>query len=110
MTLLAALQGHVATFQTAGRLCVGFSGGADSHALLHALVTLSRSARLPAIEAIHINHGLHIEAGHWAEHCAQVAAELQVGFTLEAVQVHTQASPESQARVARYRAFEKHLG
>jgi tRNA(Ile)-lysidine synthase len=110
MTLLAALQGHVATFQTAGRLCVGFSGGADSHALLHALVTLSRSVRLPAIEAIHINHGLQIEAGHWAEHCAQVAAELQVGFTLEAVQVDTQASPESQARVARYRAFEKHLG
>ncbi len=109
MTLLAALQGHVATFRTASRLCVGFSGGADSHALLHALVTLSRSERLPAIEAIHINHRLQIDAGFWAEHCAQVAAELKVGFTLEAVQVDTQASPESQARVARYRAFEKHL-
>lgn len=110
MTLLAALQGHVATFQTADRLCVGFSGGADSHALLHALVTLSRSERLPAIEAIHINHGLQVDADHWAEHCAQVAAGLKVGFTLESVQVDTQASPESQARVARYRAFEKHLG
>ena len=110
MTLLAALEGHVATLQRADRLCVGFSGGADSHALLHALATLSRSERLPAIEAIHINHGLQIDAGSWAEHCAQVAAELKVGFTLERVHVDTHASPESQARVARYRAFEKHLG
>jgi len=110
MTLLAALKGHLATFQTAGRLCVGFSGGTDSHSLLHALVMLSHQERLPAIEAIHVDHGLQIDAGHWAEHCAQVAAELKVGFTLETVQVDTQASPESQARVARYRAFEKHLG
>ena len=109
MTLLAALKGHVATFQTADRLCVGFSGGTDSHALLHGLVTLSHQERLPAIEAIHVNHRLHIQADYWAEHCAQVAAELQVGFTLETVQVDTQASPESQARVARYCAFEKHL-
>ena len=43
---------------------VGFSGGADSTALLHALSSISHKLDVP-LTAVHINHGLHDDAGAW---------------------------------------------
>ena len=62
MALLPALIAQLDSLQTASRIFVGFSGGADSHSLLHALVELSRREALPPIIALHINHGLHEDA------------------------------------------------
>ena len=109
MALLTALIAQLASLQTAGRLCVGFSGGADSHSLLHALVELSRGVALPPIIALHINHGLHDDANAWAAHCAGVASDLGVEFHERVVSVDAGASPEAQARDARYTAFESFL-
>jgi len=109
MALLQALISQRASLQGAERLCVGFSGGADSHSLLHALAELSQRETLPPIVALHVNHGLHGNADAWAMHCGKVASELGVGFHQEVVSVEAAASPEAQARDARYRAFEAFL-
>jgi tRNA(Ile)-lysidine synthase len=109
MALLPALIAQIDSLQTASRIFVGFSGGADSHSLLHALVELSRRQALPPIIALHINHGLHEDANAWAAHCASVASCLGVEFHERAVSVDAGASPEAQARDARYTVFESFL-
>lgn len=109
MALLPALIAQIDSLQTASRIFVGFSGGADSHSLLHALVELSRREALPPIIALHINHGLHDDANDWSAHCATVASDLGVEFYERVVSVDAGASPEAQARDARYSVFESFL-
>ncbi|MEC7518012.1 MAG: tRNA lysidine(34) synthetase TilS [Pseudomonadota bacterium] len=109
MALLPALIAQIDSLQTASRIFVGFSGGADSHSLLHALVELSRREALPPIIALHINHGLHEDANDWSAHCAAVASDLGVEFHERVVSVDAGASPEAQARDARYSVFESFL-
>ncbi|MEC7959160.1 MAG: tRNA lysidine(34) synthetase TilS [Pseudomonadota bacterium] len=109
MALLPALIAQIDSLQTASRIFVGFSGGADSHSLLHALVELSRREALPPIIALHINHGLHEDANDWSAHCAAVASDLGVEFHERVVSVGAGASPEAQARDARYSVFESFL-
>ena len=109
MALLPALIAQLDSLQTASRIFVGFSGGADSHSLLHALVELSQTEALPPIIALHINHGLHEETNAWAAHCASVASGLGVEFHERIVSVDAGASPEAQARDARYTVFESFL-
>lgn len=91
-------------------LIVAYSGGLDSHVLLHALGQLRATAGWP-IRAVHINHGLHPDAGRWAEHCAHVCAELTVALDVEAVVVAAVGDygVEEAARRARYAALARHV-
>ena len=109
MALLPALIAQLTSLKTASRLCVGYSGGIDSHCLLHALVELSLREALPPIIALHVNHGLHEDASAWATHCAAVASDLGVEFHERVASVDVGASPEAQARDARYAVFESFL-
>ncbi len=109
MALLPALIAQLDSLQAASRIFVGFSGGADSHSLLHALVELSGREALPPIIALHINHGLHEDATDWAAHCAAVASNLGVAFHERVASIDAGASPEAQARDARYIVFESFL-
>ena len=81
------------------QLVVGLSGGADSAALAY---LLSRG-RHP-LRAIHVHHGL--PASDRLESAARdVASNLQLEIEVIGVSVPAGASPEGQARTARYRAF-----
>ena len=65
------------------RLHVGFSGGADSTALLCALAQLH-----PQLTAVHLHHGLRgIEADHDANWCREFCARRGVPFRLEKLDV-----------------------
>ncbi len=89
------------------RWWVALSGGADSVALLHALVAYRESAAAPAIHAIHVNHGLHADAPDWVALCQRHADN--VGVPLEVAHCSIEPSGhglESDARTARYAAFE----
>jgi len=82
---------------------VAFSGGMDSHVLLHALYQL-REVLDATIAAVHVNHGLQAAADDWVTHCQQVCAELNV--PLVSLPADGRAlrgeSPEAAARAARY--------
>lgn len=84
-------------------LCVAFSGGADSTALLAALTGLRRAAR--GLRAVHVDHGLHADSPSWAARAVEVARVLRVPCeVLEAKLVRARGeSPEARARAARYR-------
>ena len=89
-----------------GPLRVGFSGGLDSSALLHALAALPE-ARARGLAAIHVDHGLHADSAAWAEHCVALCAALQLPLTILRVHVTRDCGDglEAAARTARYTAF-----
>ncbi len=95
-------------FQSCRRWIIAYSGGIDSHVLLHAVAQL---AEAPPLLALYINHGLQSQASDWQMHCARVCAELNVPFRACAVAVDTSSRGglEDAARRARYRAFESEL-
>jgi tRNA(Ile)-lysidine synthase len=88
-------------------ICVAFSGGVDSTALL---ATLARIPRLQ-LRALHINHGLHASASVWSRHCQTFARSVGVPLKVVRVQVARTrgASLEAQARDARYAALAREL-
>lgn len=111
--LLNALSEQAALCRDVGTMWVGFSGGMDSTALLHALAAWRDANEVPAtLKAIHAHHGLHPDADAWAAHCAQQAAALNVSCAVERVHVAKDDSRgvEAAARAARYQAFAKHVG
>lgn len=97
---------------SASRYWIGYSGGLDSYVLLHLSARLGQTAGRFCFAAVHIHHGLQPTAEAWAEHCAEVCAQLGVPFHLMRVDAKPQSgqSPEEAARNARYRAFEDLLG
>lgn len=103
--LTELLQRSLRTHDT-GALCVAYSGGPDSTALLHALATLPQ-AQARGLRALHIDHGLHADSHTWAEHCRQLAAQWHVPCLVMRVEVdHARGyGLEAAAREARYRAF-----
>jgi tRNA(Ile)-lysidine synthase len=84
-------------------LCVAFSGGADSTALLAALAALPRPPL--KLRALHIDHRLHPHSGRWSAHCRRVARALGVPLTVRAATIvrGRGESPEAAARAVRYR-------
>lgn len=91
-------------------LCVAFSGGPDSTALLHALSNVPE-ARARGLRAMHIDHGLHGESAAWASHCQRVCAALEIECLVRPVQVDIDGGLglEAAARDARYGAFAAQL-
>lgn len=87
------------------QIFVGYSGGVDSHVLLHLLA--NTLAKKKQITAVYVHHGLQDCADDWQIHCKKIASHLGVNFL--ALQVNGLAkkggSPEESARNARYQAF-----
>ncbi|MCG2633773.1 MAG: tRNA lysidine(34) synthetase TilS [Gammaproteobacteria bacterium] len=86
------------------RIRVAYSGGMDSHVLLHAL---AHSCWRDQLSAVHINHGLQPESAEWSRHCEEVCRMLGVAFVSHSVRVKPEPgqSLESCAREARYGAL-----
>jgi len=109
-------------------LCIAFSGGVDSTALLLAAVGLrdagGRSPVGPGVaaapddappapsvpvrlRAVHVHHGLHSGADSWRVHCVDLCAALRVPLTVLNVDVTAvrEHGVEAAARIARYDAL-----
>ncbi len=90
---------------------IGFSGGADSTALLHAMHEC-RDALPAPIHALHFHHGLQKAASAWQKHCAAFCDERCIPYLAERLEI-SQAngtSLEEESRNSRYRAVAQILG
>ncbi len=105
-TVAAALNDYLPSFDAASHIYVAYSGGMDSHVLLHGLSSLIDPSKLTAL---HINHKLSTNADNWAEHCRAACQALGVNFIAKEVTVSSVGSRENAAREARYQAFEAQL-
>ena len=86
-------------------LCVALSGGADSTALLAALVApAARRPRSFQLRALHVDHGLRPASKQWAAHCRTLARKLHVPLKVLTTKVERSrgTSLEAAARDARY--------
>ncbi len=94
------------------RYWLAFSGGLDSHVLLHALHGLATRHPDLRLGAVHVHHGLHPEADRWAAHCVAVCAALDIPCQVLHVQARPVSgeSPEDAARRARYQALQGVVG
>lgn len=92
---------------TGGPCHVAYSGGMDSHVLLHAMACLRDAGKFTGtLSAIHVNHGLSQHAGEWAEHCRRVCQALAIELQVSEVEIpRGRLGPEQAAREARYLVF-----
>ncbi|AEF55644.1 tRNA lysidine(34) synthetase TilS [Marinomonas posidonica] len=96
-------------FAQADKVWVAYSGGVDSHVLLHALAAQITPEQKTKLSVIHVHHGLSPHADTWLTHCEQVCQALNVTFYAQKVTLKAQASLEDAARKARYQVFEESL-
>jgi len=87
-------------------LWVGYSGGCDSHVLLHALAAIKKELQIQ-LRAVYVNHGLSPHAVAWGEHCLLVCDRLEVPLRILSVDATANPGqgPEASARYARYQAI-----
>jgi tRNA(Ile)-lysidine synthase len=107
MDLIATLDQQLkcVALQAEQTLVLAYSGGIDSHVLLHALVALRDNGLLTnPISALHIHHGLSPNADEWLAHCRQICLDMKVAFQGVKVNLGSDSgqSLEALAREARY--------
>ena len=95
-----------ACLQELGRyktLWVGFSGGLDSTVLLHGLI--QQPTLKVKVRAVHIHHGLSVNADRWQSHCQQWCQAMDVSLVARSVVLSGNGNVEETARIARYEVF-----
>jgi tRNA(Ile)-lysidine synthase len=108
--MVVDLEGQVRAFlkprlAPGARLCLGYSGGLDSSVLLHCLAGLAPELGY-ALSALHVHHGLSVNADAWAGHCRLACERLGVPLAVRRVAVVAgDLGLEAAARAARYRAY-----
>lgn len=105
--LVKSVEQLIASTTHVNRLIVAYSGGVDSHVLLHCCAMLQKTTDNFIVQSVYINHGLHQDAQQWRDHCEQVSNYLAVEFysiNVNAVDLKGEG-PEQAARHARYEAL-----
>lgn len=91
------------------KILVAFSGGLDSHVLLHLFSKLSKDDI--NLRAIYINHGLQAESDQWTKHCELICNALAVDFKSVSLNLRISKgeSIEQLAREGRYQALSEQI-
>ena len=90
-----------------GKVLIAYSGGLDSHALLHHLANNSDLS----VRAIHIHHGLQTVADSWVNHCQTICKALNISLEIVYLNLNPEKgeSIEEIAREGRYQALKSSL-
>lgn len=113
MTQYINLLHSILTHTSSNNFLIAYSGGLDSHVLLHAMAALPTENPAIRLQAIHVHHGLSPNADQWAQHCEQVCHNLKIPLqifkiNLEAARINGE-SLEAAARTERYKIFAQQL-
>jgi tRNA(Ile)-lysidine synthase len=85
---------------------IAYSGGLDSHVLLHVLASIQNEIK-PGLVAVHINHGLSNDAELWVKHCQKICKGYAIEFKKYSVDLSHKSDKgkEAFARQKRYEVF-----
>ena len=89
------------------RVCVAYSGGADSTALL---IALSNVVDVKRLLALHANHQLQVNSELWENHCIEQCDQLNIEIKVERLVIPSKGNIEAAARTKRYAFFSRFLG
>lgn len=114
MKLLSSERLHeiILSLSESKNLFIAFSGGLDSHVLLHALSRVRAEHSEFNLTAIHINHNLSSNASKWENHCKEICHQLNIPLVIKQIDAKTKIkglSPEEIARHLRYEVLAKLL-
>jgi len=105
-----ALARYVEAHPQVDAYCIAYSGGRDSHVLLHLAAALLARRTTIRLRALYIDHGLSPDSALWAAHVRQACQRLGVPLAVHRVEVRDEGDgPEAAARAARYGAFDRAL-
>ena len=101
------LDTHIRKYTQPNKIWVAYSGGIDSHVVLHLAIRFAYQRGIP-IAAIHIHHGLSPNADAWRAHCEETCRILACVLVTKVVTVSrdSRKSLEAEARQTRYMAFQ----
>lgn len=104
------LHQHLSSLTSSKSFLIAYSGGLDSHVLLHLMYAISQTSDIK-IRAIYVNHGLQKEAGAWAQHCQKTCQKMQIPCDVVKLNLslRTGESVEALARNGRYQALKESL-
>ena len=88
---------------------LAYSGGCDSHVLLHLFASLKQTGVVKNVKAIHVNHQLHTNSDSWASHCFEQCKQYNIACDVVKVNIDKKHNKglEAAARTARYAVFEQ---
>ncbi len=95
----------------AKKIFIGYSGGVDSHVLLHLLHDVYRHKKGIELTAVHVDHNFSPKAKKWARHCQKICKQLSIKCITRtiAARINDSYSPEEILRKLRYEVFAKIL-
>src|SRR3990167_4515228 len=84
-------------------IVIAYSGGLDSHVLLHVAASLRENNPALNIQAVHVNHQLNSQSDQWALHCQKIGDDLKIAIIIEKITINLKPgdSLEEEARRAR---------
>jgi len=102
---------NLKSFPVVNSYLVGFSGGADSTALLHALSVINPQLATP-VSAVHINHGIHPDADLWQLQCENFCLQYDIDLVCLKIDLKNCSGKglEAEARHLRYETISSLLG
>lgn len=103
----AILNSLLATHPHSSHWIVAYSGGLDSHVLLHLLASNRACWSGRTLAAVYVDHGLQAASAYWGAHCAQICRALKIPFRMLRIDARPAPgeSPEAAARRTRYAAL-----
>lgn len=88
------------------QIFIAYSGGLDSHVLLHLLTQIRRYQPSLNLNAIHINHSLSTNAKIWDQHCKKICKDLKVKYITKQVNANIKIKDHSVEEIARNLRYE----
>ncbi|MEO1888418.1 MAG: tRNA lysidine(34) synthetase TilS [Cycloclasticus sp.] len=107
--LVDIVEQQLASIPNVTQVVIAYSGGVDSHVLLHACSRLKKTLPNFTFSAMYIDHGLHEDSAKWRDHCESACLSLAVDFMSQKVNAEDANGdgPEQAARLARYDALKR---
>ena len=86
------------------KILIAYSGGIDSHVLLHLLAKYRAKHPSLKLRAVHVNHKVNSSASDWQTHCEKICEALSINLTTKAI-IPPDKVNEAKLRDLRYQVF-----